>query len=301
MTIKQRFWPLMNLLLGIGIMLQTVSAGAQISQPGTPFSFSLKNKSVVPVIQMPEVNPVELLREDENSDTLPDYPYRFAKNLEVNLSPENSGLWQELKGKGKLWRLGIKSEGAVAINLIFKHYLLPPGAKLFLYNPDHSMILGAFTEKNNKPWGSLAMTPVKGDEIIIEYFEPENTSTKRKLVIGTVGHAYREILGLLDGRYGLSQACNKDINCPDGADWQYEKHAVCRIIFSKLNGNSYLCSGSLINNARNDETPYFLTANHCLPTSYEAQTAVYYFNYESPSCNGGDLLKRGFISKIISG
>jgi len=296
---KDRSDLLRILILSACILIFSLSdpADAQISQPGYPVSFSLKGKSAFPLIQMPDVNPALLLKEDASTDTMPDYPYRFAKNLNVNFSPDNSGLWQEIKGMGRIWRLGIRSAGANSLNLIFKEYLLPAGAELFLYNPDHSMVLGAFTEKNNKPWGSLAVAPVAGDEVIVEYFEPEGTPFKAHLVIGSVGHAYRDVLGLLDDRFGLSQPCNKDINCADGADWQYEKHAVCRIIFSKLNGNSYLCTGSLINNARNDETPYFLTANHCLPTSYEAQSAVYYFNYESPTCNGGD----GDVSQTLSG
>jgi V8-like Glu-specific endopeptidase len=69
------------------------------------------------------------------------------------------------------------------------------------------------------------------------------------------------------------------------------------IIFQVQNGDWYLCSGALINNARNDGTPYVLTANHCLPTYYEAQTAIYYFNYESPECNGPD----GDLTQTVSG
>ena len=296
-TVKQNIRRLSVFLLLTGFITQSFTTEAQINQPGTPVSFTLKDKSVFPIVQMTKVNPDELLKEDAYTDTMPDYPYRFAKVLKVNLSLDNSGLWQEIKGKGRIWRLGIKSVGAYSLNLIFQKYDLPPGARLFLYNPDHSMVLGAFTEENNKPWGSLAIAPVRGDEIIIEYFEPGKTAHKAHLVIGSVGYAYRDILGLMDDRFGLSQPCNKDINCSDGAEWQYEKHAVCRIIFTKLNGNSYLCSGSLINNAKNNEIPYFLSANHCLPTSYEAQTAVYYFNYESPACNGGD----GDISQTLSG
>jgi len=69
------------------------------------------------------------------------------------------------------------------------------------------------------------------------------------------------------------------------------------IIFQVQNGDWYLCSGSLINNTRNDGTPYVLTANHCLPTYYEAQTAIFYFNYESPECHGPD----GDLSQTVSG
>jgi hypothetical protein len=34
----------------------------------------------------------------------------------------------------------------------------------------------------------------------------------------------------------------------------------------------YYCTGSLVNNVREDGTPYFLTANHCISTNAMAQT-----------------------------
>ena len=279
------------------MLMAGLPAGAQISHGGVPVGFSLKSKGVVPVAVMAKIDTVRLLAEDAFTDTMPDYPYRFSKNFSVHISPANAGLTEEIKGRGRLWRVGIRSPGAYSIHLIFDRFKIPPGATLFLYDPGHTHFLGSFTSENNKPWGSLAVAPLPGDEIIVEYFEPFDVPFRGELSIGTVGHAYRDIFGAQDDRYGLSQPCNKDINCPEGADWQVEKHAVCRIIFSKINGNSYLCTGSLINTTRKDQAPYFLTANHCLPTDYEASTAVYYFNYESPSCNGGD----GSTSQTLSG
>ncbi len=284
-------------MTGVLLIFMSFSAVAQISHGGIPLSFSFKSKSAVPVVQMGKVDVDRLLAEDAFTDTMPDYPRRFSKNFQVSLSPENSGLLQEIKGKGELWRVDIRSAGAYSIHLIFDKFRIPPGAKLFLYDPDHSHVLGAFTSENNKPWGALAVAPLPGDEIIVEYFEPYDAPFRGSVSIGTVGHAYRDVLGTQDDRFGMSQPCNKDINCPEGADWQVEKHAICRIIFSKMNGNSYLCTGSLINTTRFDETPFFLTANHCLPTYYEAQTSVFYFNYESPTCNGPD----GDVSQTLSG
>ncbi len=270
---------------------------AQISQGGTPLSFtSLKSFSNIPLEIMPTINVSSLLEEDIYLDRQVDYPFRFSSNFKVSLSIENSGRWYEAPD-GKIWQLGIKSTDAISLHLIFNKYKLPLGAKLFIYNKDRNHILGAFTEENNKTWGGLAVAPVLGDEIFVEYFEPNNVSFHGELEISEIGHGYRDVLGINDDRFGLSEACNKDINCAVADDWQIEKHAVCRIIFTKLNGNSYLCTGSLINNTNNDATPYFLTANHCLPTVNEAQTAIFYFNYESPICNGPD----GDITQTISG
>ena len=50
-----------------------------------------------------------------------------------------------------------------------------------------------------------------------------------------------------------------------------------------LSGGGFrLCTGSLVNNVRQDLTPYFLTANHCLGGE---SNWIFMFNYESSGCN----------------
>ncbi|HJY62978.1 MAG TPA: T9SS type A sorting domain-containing protein, partial [Ignavibacteria bacterium] len=58
---------------------------------------------------------------------------------------------------------------------------------------------------------------------------------------------------------------------------------------------SYLCSGSLVNNALQDRTLYYLTAEHCSPDNHSSM--VFYFNYESPTCYGSS----GVLNQSLSG
>ena len=53
--------------------------------------------------------------------------------------------------------------------------------------------------------------------------------------------------------------------------------------------NEYTCSGTLLNNVNNDNTPYVLTAWHCIvgeTNLNEHNDFIYYFNHESPTCQG---------------
>ncbi|MFD1160859.1 trypsin-like peptidase domain-containing protein [Hwangdonia seohaensis] len=102
-----------------------------------------------------------------------------------------------------------------------------------------------------------------------------------------------DIYGIEDGDFGNSGNCQVDINCPEGSAWQDIKRSVVKII---INGTG-LCSGALINNTAEDETPYILTAAHCICEQNDAENSVYIFNYESPTCNGVD----GSVSQSISG
>ncbi|HEY4784482.1 MAG TPA: T9SS type A sorting domain-containing protein, partial [Bacteroidales bacterium] len=104
------------------------------------------------------------------------------------------------------------------------------------------------------------------------------------LTIGYISQAYRDIQTILTT---TATTARVGINCPVGTDWQDEKHSVCRMTFSDTQ-SAYYCTGFLINNVREDGTPYFQTANHCISTAYEASTLVTYFNYENSTCSGTD-------------
>jgi lysyl endopeptidase len=288
--------PVLTVIISLLSFLQIYS---QISYGGSLKSFDgyLKSADDVPVYSLPYVDGNALNMEDAENDLEYQCESRIARGLKVDISPYRDGIWETLPGNDRLWRIRIISRGAKAIHVLFDQFLLPPGAELFLYNEDRSQILGSFGWDNNNNSGILALAPVRGEEITIEYFEPANVPFNGLLHINSIGHNYKDNRLTSTTGFGDSEVCNKDINCDTGADWQLQKRSVCMIIFQVQNGDWYLCSGALINNARNDGTPYVLTANHCLPTYYEAQTAIYYFNYESPECNGPD----GDLTQTVSG
>lgn len=258
---------------------------AQISQGGTPrsFKFMQKSASTIPAERMTEVDVPALLIEDSLEMEQKDVPMRFGYPFDVDYSLYNSGVWTTLPDGSRIWQLQIEAPGAKSINLLFDEFYLPEGAELFIYNVDHSMVIGAFTSENNKPTGEFATQPVKGDVSILELYVPANIPHPGRLTISRVVHAYRDIFfnqtevdKLID--FLGSGSCNINVNCPEGYDWQQDKKSVAMI----LTGSGIRwCSGSLINNVRQDFTPYFLTANHCL-SGYA--NWIFMFNYECPTC-----------------
>ena len=94
--------------------------------------------------------------------------------------PENSGVRFTLPDGTKVWRLGIRSEGALSLNVMFSEYHLPEGARVFLYNNDQSEVLGSFNHLNNSERSILPVAPIQGDELIIEYQEPMEAGFSRK-------------------------------------------------------------------------------------------------------------------------
>ncbi len=258
---------------------------AQIVDKGEP-RYQMMEKMEIPVLILPDVNLKKLQREDKRHAQSRLKSMRFAKIIEVGIDPEVDGEWNLLSNGDKVWHLKVKSPGAYSLSLLFDQYRLPVGAELYVYSADQKHVRGSFTFKNNK-WNSiLPIAPVKGDEIIIEYFEPKSVAFKGELHISSIAHDYMDVFKYLskgEKGFGDSGDCNVNINCDNDEMWQLLKHSVCKITY-----NGWLCSGALINNTSEDEKPYFLTANHCIANNYNASAAVFYFNYESPDCENID-------------
>lgn len=274
----------------ITVSLFITSSWAQISYGGDPYSWQQTSSKtyietiLLEAVQIPKLDNINYNKHDS---------FKFAEIIELNKSTNEIGEWTILDNGDRLWQVKLKSEGAYSLNFIFSRFLIPEGAKLYVYSPNKENKLGAFTHKNNKKYGSLAIAPIPGDEIIIEYYEPEDVDFIGELIIGDIGHDYLNIFGNKDGQFGASGDCNIDINCSEGSEWQSQKRSICRMIID----NIYLCTGALVNNTAEDQEPYILSANHCIDNQASAESAIFVFNYESPSCGGTD----GSVQQSISG
>ena len=199
-----------------------------------------------------------MLAEDSVNERYKDIPWRFGENIPVSFDLKNSGRWDVLPNGDRIWRLGIKCPGAYTINLTFDNYHLPPGATLFEYNIDRSQVIGAFTDFNNREDSVFASTLVKGEEIMIEYYEPPDHAFPGQLHLNRVMHGYRDAYGYVKA-FGDAGSCNNNVHCPEVAAWQNQVRSACMLV----SGGNGFYSGSLVNNTSQDGTPYILTANHC--------------------------------------
>ena len=177
----------------------------------------------------------------------------------------------------------IKSSGASGIGVHFRNFALADGEEVYVYGAaTDSIVFGPFTEKG--PWGSgeFWSGTVDGDTVVIEFYK-RSDENGQGFEIFEVSH----ILAELDWRIRSNEPevlnCEVDASC-FGAP---EKNAIGRIIFN--DNGMFLCTGTLLNNAAQDETPYFLTANHCVDTQAVAQTVEVYWFYQTTSCNSGVL------------
>ena len=135
-------------------------------------------------------------------------------------------------------------------------------------------------------------TPEFGsEEVTMEVELPAQTDIAAlKIAVPRLSHIFAE-LALPSEQEMLSKindsdACQLDATCNDV--YSNQRNAVARMLFNN-GGSTYLCTGTLLNDASNSGTPYFLSANHCISSQTVASTMQTDWFYRSPSCNSRTL------------
>lgn len=269
---------------------------AQISEGGTPPSFlysgEKKTKSIKQGIKNIYVPfSLEDLKADDQKMAEENRPPRVAILLPASFTPANSGIWSTLPGGERIWQLRIMAEKATAIALYYKKFNIPEGGRLFIYNFAHTHILGAYTHKTHTGSGKFATEFVAGDDIILEYVAPEGDETPQnpEIEIEEIGYGYNYLSIKDSDDESISGSCMVDINCEEGDQWQDQKNGVVKMIIP-IGTSSFLCTGAILNNTKEDLKPYLLTAFHCLLSAKEQATptdlsqAQFFFRYENTVC-----------------
>lgn len=255
----------------------------------------------VDLLELPDLDVEKALAEDaEKKTSSPDksgYRIGLASEMKVNTgspdlytlnSPqgESRGTWEELPDGNYLWRLRVKSSGALGLSFGFTSYSMPDKARLSVYSIDRARRVGPYTVKDNNINGQLWTPIIPGEEAVLELTIPGESIETLTLILGSVSHIYRGISGSENSdacnRGDKAGSCNVDVACNN--QWASKQiRSVGRYSYTK-NGSSYVCTGSLINNTRNDGKPYFLTAHHCVSSSSVAATVVVTWDYQSRTC-----------------
>ncbi|MDR2065792.1 MAG: choice-of-anchor J domain-containing protein [Prevotellaceae bacterium] len=290
-------------------------AGAQQTRGGTPPTFSVNEAQALPAqayVKVPvNFSVTELLIEDSINVNSGDIGRpRFAKDIPVDITMENSGVWTELPNGQRVWRLAVEAKNALALIISYEEFYLPAGSQLFIYNADRTQVLGAYDNISNS-YGKQYSTPlVAGDISIFEYVEPlQKAGDKALLRISSIGYAYSNIKiaklpdanvpeagspgGSNPTSLGNNYTCHVDIACTEGEGWREEAGSAACYMYTRITGYGWIyCSSALINNTANDKTPYIITAWHCgangpytgLTSDADFLVWQFYFFYENSAC-----------------
>jgi len=175
--------------------------------------------------------------------------------------------------------LRIQSDDAVSMSVGFSTFDLPSDASLYVHGPEKTVVRGPYTDvdaTDGQHWTPL----IHSDELILELEVAPSQRSAVDLVVGRVVHGYRP----LPSRGGVgSGPCNLDVACPKADPWRRQIRAVGGYTLRR-GSNHLFCTGALVNSTAQDPRPLFLTAEHCVQTPEQANSMVFYWNFQTAQC-----------------
>lgn len=299
----------LSALLSVGAMAVSQQAEAQISFGGTPTPLEASAQQHIPSYRVKVPFLADDLRasaqwQQQQQGT----PLIVGRAIEAHYSLSRDAQRCEHPTQD-VRLLSLSASGAQALSLGFSRFHLAPGAKLYIYTPDHARILGAFTRESNPPGGIFATQTLPGGCVVLQYEAPQGTP-EPIVEVDHVGYMYdmpsaeAALPPNISGEEGSSGLCQVNVNCPEGNETRQQQDAVVQIL-TKIGSAYALCTGTILNNTKRDFKPYVITAAHCaIPLTKEASADdlkewVFTFHYERPYCHNNHSVKH--LSYSITG
>lgn len=193
------------------------------------------------------------------------------------------GAWTPVPG-GAVWRVEIASPSAWTSRVQITGLDLPEGQEIRLSSvgfPDS--VVGPLRGRGEFGTGEAWSMVFPTGRTLIEWYAPRGTPVDR-LPFDSVEyfHGYRDVFGLgqaAGDEGGVAGQCHLQPACYP--QWANESNATVRLFI--LNS---ACSGTMVATSAADETPYLLTARHCVANASEAASTQVNFFARSPTCGG---------------
>jgi len=210
--------------------------------------------------------PLEVLRTDLAPliDQVAHQSNRFAVDIPHQVTASTQGQW-ESSGATRRWTYSVQIPTAVSMSFHASRVRLPPSAVLTVSGGGFSATYRA-RDVNR---GGLWARPLRGDELDFSLSVAATEAGAVLFDIASLQAGYRGLGGGVPDhphykRMGFATAaaaagCTENYACNASTANRPASQATLAVLI----GNLYQCTGTLLNNTRNDGTPYVLTARHC--------------------------------------
>lgn len=256
-------------------------AFGQLQEGGTPESFNFVNKTTesLPTFSF-SFNESQIKAINDTA-----YDVGVAELVNINFITQS---YKFITDDGvKVYRLLIEVKNALGLGVEFSDFYLPVGSKLYAYNVDKTIILGAYTSNNNQSDNKFSIQPISGTKLILEYNEPMNVNDNPRIIINRISKIYRPLFGDNHNAQQRSSDCYENVHCVTGIE--VERSVMKWFYYDEKDESYYVCSCVLVNQdvSADEVKPYVLTANHCGKNA-DLSTAVFYFNYQNSTCTSNN-------------
>ena len=188
---------------------------------------------------------------------------RFAIDIPQAVSSTTQGHWSQ-SGSTRTWTYGARIAGAVSMSFHASHLSLPPSAELTVKVGTNSTTY--HTKDSSR--GGLWSRPLPGDTLTLTLSISTAEASQAEVLIDSLQAGYRGLGGgVADHPHyqrimraqATTASCTQNYSCNATAANAGPAQATVALLIA----NQYQCTGTLLNNTRNDGTPYILTARHC--------------------------------------
>jgi len=290
----------MNLLRSLAVATSLFISMASLAGAAPALTSPALTTAAGALAVLPEVR-LPAAEVKQRISTLKHEPLRFAVPAPLNLD-ERNGSWSRTAEGLSRWQLRVGSAGASSLALLLTDVHLPQGAELWFYDTAGLDVQGPITAARiNASTRELSLPLVRSPAAVLEVRVPAALQNQVAFKISEGYHGYRSISSV--GSYENSpkaaigedaESCNIDVVCPEGNNWRNEIRSTVLLVTRNVS----LCTGTLVNNTRQDDRALVLTANHCEIRSTNVANLIAYFNTQSTSCGGNE---NGRIDQNIAG
>lgn len=209
--------------------------------------------------------------------------------------------WAPSTRGGKIAALRFQSTGAKGVRVGLEVESLPLGGVLRFYGDASKTAYEVSAQEvataiqRNLDAGDKSAaartywSPDLGGEAITVEFElpPGASPDSLKIAAPTLSHMLVDIRKLSSfEKIGEAGTCNWDVSCISAGSTITKSTALMEFV---MDANTYVCTGTLLNDRNSSGTPYFLSANHCISNQTVASTLYTIWFYKSASCNSTQL------------
>jgi lysyl endopeptidase len=218
-------------------------------------------------------------------------PVGFARVVPGGERPLSTATmpWQALADGGRAARINISSPGAAAIRVgVTMKTAVPNVALRFVGAGEPQRIFGPFTAQEITAAGTYWSPVLEGELATLEiYLPPGAAPADVQLAIPMISHLVVTGYGLQKSQpvddIGTSDGCEVDVACVATTAALNQARAVAKLLFTK-GGNSFVCTGTLLNDSIASNTPYLYTASHCIDSQEAASSLVTYWFFDAIAC-----------------
>ncbi|MGA7413411.1 MAG: trypsin-like peptidase domain-containing protein [Bryobacteraceae bacterium] len=306
-------WRVVALLFLFGLPVlsqvqQDVSAPGRLYTPPkqTPIvrsapSFSPGPRSV-PLLELPALEPDTISQLSE-----PPHESRVGVNRPLVGFDASSGQWWTNMDGSKVWSLQVRSLGATGVRLHIKNFDVGTGT-LWVFDPNQVESAVSFTAKGPHGSGGFWTNTIFAETVQVDFMPEPGASPQLSFLVPELYHWWAShpfptpggapvpvpkssASGPVLGPPGGDITCFKDASCYISSANPYVQLMSLADVYLVFANQT--CSGTLVIDRNATNTPYVLTAGHCVGGQDLTQLESF-FKFKTPFCTGqngafGDL------------